>query len=76
MKIDDVEVNIGKSFSKVLAGETFYYVPSRTIWIKLDSPLFDENGDLYNAVALDDGIPSHFNNEDKVEVIPTKLVNA
>ena len=75
MKID-VELNIGKSFGELLAGETFYYVPSGAMWIRLDSPLFDENGNLYNAVALDDGIPSHFDDDDKVLVIPTKLVNA
>ena len=75
MKID-VSLNVGKSFSEVLSGETFYYVPSGVMWIKLDNPLFDEYGNPYNAVALDDGIVSHFDEDDKVMIIPTKLVNA
>lgn len=76
MKID-VTIN-EKSFSEIESGETFYYEPSGTMWIRLDLdiPLFDKRGKLYNAVALDDGVASHFENDDKVMIIPTKLVNA
>lgn len=74
MKID--VLNGTCCFESISAGETFYYAPSGTMWIKLDEPLFDAYKNLYNAVALDDGIPTHFADDDMVVVIPTKLVNA
>lgn len=74
MKID-VKLN-GTCFGSISAGEIFYYAPSGTMWIKLDEPLFDKDENMYTAIALDDGIPAHFAYEEKVEVIPTKLVNA
>lgn len=72
-----MEIDVKEKFCDVPIGETFYYDPSGTMWTRLNEPpLFDKYGDLYNAVALDDGIPSHFENDDIVTIIPTKLVNA
>lgn len=72
----NVTINCRKTFDKVEAGETFYYEPSGCMWIKLRYPLFDGNEDPYNAIALDDGTPSYFEANDKMLIIPTKLVNA
>jgi hypothetical protein len=70
----DVTIN-EKPFSAIESGETFYYEPSGTMWIKLDGKLFDTHG-TYNAVALDNGVASYFSDDDEITIIPTKLVNA
>jgi hypothetical protein len=71
----DVTIN-GKPFSAIESGETFYYEPSGTMWIKLDGQLLDIHNATYNAVALDNGTPSYFDDDDEITIVPTKLVNA
>ena len=74
MKID-VTIN-EKLFSTIESGETFYYEPSGTMWIKLDGQLIDKHSAKYNAVSLDNGVASYFSDDDEITIIPTKLVNA
>lgn len=68
MKINVDNYKFYTLFGELKNGETFYYEPSGVIWMKIA-----KHDGFYNcAVALDDGIVSQFDDDDRVIKVDIK----
>jgi hypothetical protein len=68
MKINVNNYKFYTLFGELKSGETFYYEPSGVVWMKIA-----KHDGFYNcAVALDDGIISQFDDEDRVIKVDIK----
>jgi len=70
----DVTTDIKDYFGDLASGDTFYYPPSRCVWMRLNLESVEHT--KCNAVSLDDGTLEEFYDYEEVVKIKTKLVNA
>lgn len=71
----DVKLNGETKFSNLKSGDTFSF--RNNVWMKLKHTVrVTKNGGYGNAVSLEYGSVAEFDDDDKITLIKTKLVNA
>ena len=75
MKIEAEVKSDRITIDDLVGGDTFYFEPSGTIWMKTVTE-YEEGDGVVNAISLDDGTLSYFSKGDAIIPIKTKVVNA
>ena len=70
----DVKLNGEIKFSNLKGGDTFSF--RNNVWMKLKHRVTKDGGYYGNAVLLEYGSVAEFDDDDKITLIKTKLVNA
>ena len=78
MKIEAEVKSDRITIDDLVGGDTFYFAPSGTLWMKtiIEYKAIEAPDGMANAISLDDGTLSYFSKGDAIIPIKTKVVNA